>query len=130
MEGFEALLARASDEVEGPEANQALWDRRLASHEMFGRATCYEMVIPESVKSWDEFRRNQLTKLVHHLQSKQEAFPGGPHLLIGVWRGLRLYLYEGPAFLSAVAEIEGCPVSLIQRRILEGPPLLLGPGKA
>jgi hypothetical protein len=130
VDRLERLLSKAKNRVEGLEGNRALWDARTELLESFGRATCYEMVLPSEHPSWESLVRDQLPRLVHYLDTKHESIPGGHHVMISVWRGSSLHIFDGRLFWQTIAEIEGLEPNTLRRQILEGPRLLLGPGPA
>jgi hypothetical protein len=129
MSPIDLLVEAASSSVDGIGANEALWNAREDTLEMFGRATGYEMVVRDDPEeTWADFLQNKIPRLIRYLETKRETIPGGRHVRISVWRRSRLYLFDGPSFWAAVARIEGCAVEELIEKVLRASRPLLGPG--
>lgn len=79
--GFDELLARADQTVEGPELNRALFE---AKQEIGAGAAGYEIVVDD--RSFEDFLRVDLPRLTEHLLAKRLPMLGAPTLLVTIWR--------------------------------------------
>lgn len=116
MQPFEALLERASDRVEGTGANQALWNIRAQLQAEYANVVCYEMVVDER-STWDGFLHLQIPRLTEHLSAKGLPMLGGPSVLLSVWSGPSLFLFDCESFFRAIREIEQVSPAELDRRI-------------
>lgn len=137
-DAFSTLLERADRTVAGPEANAALWETHVRLSETIGQAINYEIVLSGPDQVWPAFLEAELVKLLDHLQAKHSKLPDGPGLCVGLWSTEQVHIFEGPAFIEHIADIEGCTVDTLIDRVrlwqaqrdarLEGVQALLPPG--
>src|SRR5262245_19288586 len=105
MDSFERLLARASSEIDGHDANRALWDARAELETRFTNVVCYEMVVGEN-DAWSEFLARTIPRVTEHLTAKGLPMLGAPSALLSIWRGRKMFMFESRNFFDAVREIE------------------------
>ena len=118
QQSFDQLLANATDEVDGPDANRMLWETRARLQAEHGRAVCYELVLTGKDWTWNEFVRTEMIKLTDHLEAKQIAPPSSAEVLVLVWRDSTMHVFDGPGFWSAVADVEECSVDALINRVV------------
>ena len=118
LERYEQLIDLAIQEVDGPDANQVLWDRRVALTEEHGQAIGYELVIPiDRTPPWETFVEMELVKLTDHLLAKNEPPLGSPYVTVAVWRATQMFIYTAPGFWEAIAQLQACTVDALLDRV-------------
>jgi hypothetical protein len=118
MDPFERLLARASSEVTGHDANRALWDARAELETRYSNVVCYEMVAAEK-DTWSDFLARTIPRLTEHLSAKGLPMLGGPNAILSVWRGDKLFIFDSASFFGAVREIQGLDESGFWKQIAQ-----------
>lgn len=115
---IERLLDQAQDSVAGLEANLALWNAKQALIERFGNALSYELIVDQrSASPWTELLEQRMPSLRSYLDSKGVSGVPGPVVLISLWWGDRLYLFEGGDFFRTIAEICGLTTEELDHRL-------------
>lgn len=136
-EKLRELLAAAFREAPAREANLAI---SRARREMAGgdpdddegpALRSYELVLT----TWDVFARDQVPKLVYHLESVGAHLPGCGGVMVSAFVGDRLYFIEAAALVAKVCAMLGVtPEQLVEwhglgeQRTAIRDPLLLLPG--
>jgi hypothetical protein len=116
METFDRLLERARSSVHGSEANQTLWTLREELEARYRNVVLYEMVLGQDL-SWDTFLKSLVPRLTEHLFAKGVPMLGGPNVIVSVWRGSTMFIFEPDAFFDAIREIEGISADELKIRI-------------
>lgn len=109
MDAYERLIGFASERIEGPEANRTLWELREKLEQEFPVVVCYEIVV-DPATPWKAFRERMLARLAEHLKAKKQKLPGSRSVITPVWSGSEMYLFDSPALLHAIAQIDGVTV--------------------
>ena len=135
MEKLRELLAAAFREVPAREANVAISrarrERAGADPDDEGAPSLrsYEMVL----STWEAFVRDQLPKLVYHLESVGAHLPGCGGVMVSAFLGERLFFIDAQAVIAkACALLAVTPEQLVERhglgesRTAVTEPLLLG----
>ncbi len=117
-ERLKELLAPAFREVPAREANQAIARARREQagsdpdDEDAPALRSYEIVLT----SWDAFVRDQVPKLVYHLESVGAHLPECRGVMISAFVGDRLHFLEAGALVSRVCAMLGVtPAQLVER---------------
>lgn len=117
-EKLRELLEPAFREVPALEANTAIGRARREAaggdpdDEEAPSLRAYELVLG----TWDSFVRDQLPKLVYHLESVGAHLPHGRGVLIAAFAGDRLYFLAAEALISRVCQLLGeTPEQLVER---------------
>jgi hypothetical protein len=112
------LLEPAFREVPGSEANQAIARARREragsdpDDETAPAVRSYELVL----STWERFVRDQLPKLVYHLESVGARLPRCRGVMISAFLGERLFLVDAEALVERVCKILGVtPEQLVAR---------------
>jgi hypothetical protein len=112
------LLEPAFREVPGREANQAIARARREraggdpDDEAAPAVRSYELVLT----TWESFVRDQLPKLVYHLESVGARLPRCRGVMISAFLGERLFLVDAEALLARVCRMLGVtPEQLVAR---------------
>jgi hypothetical protein len=117
MDAFDRLVGMATEHVEGPDANRAMWEARERLQAEFGRAVFYEIVADaEGPEAWERFMATQLVKLADHMKAKRVELPGARFMLILIWRNGIVHQFDAPAFWRSVAEIAETDVAALIER--------------
>lgn len=138
-ERLRELLEPAFREVPAGEANQAIARARREAaggdpgDEDAPALRAYELALT----SWESFVREQLPKLVYHLESVGAHLPGCRGVLIAAFAGERLFFIHAEALLGRACRILGAtPAQLVERHgtgelrtAIREPLLLAGPPK-
>ena len=106
MEPIDQLLKHAANEVDGQEATRALWDTRLELEQSYSNVVGYEIVLKEN-ESWAEFLAFTIPRVTEHFSAKGLPLRGTASAILAVWRGRKMYMFDGPHFFEAIREIEG-----------------------
>ena len=126
---FSELLAKAEHKIEGPQANQWLWDYRNQTEQNFGQCYLYEEVLPAKLSAFEDYRAKLLERLRIHLEAKNLKPPVGPFMLILLWTSSHVHVFGAERFYHALCEIQGCELDQLLRS--EGQPVMaLPPPKA
>jgi hypothetical protein len=118
MDSFDKLLARASSEIPGLEANRALWEAREELEAQYTNVVCYEMVIGEN-DAWSEFLARTIPRVTEHFSAKGLPMLGAPSALLSVWRGDKLYLFRSKDFFDVIRELEELDERSLWKQISE-----------
>jgi hypothetical protein len=117
-ERLKELLEPAFREVPGSEANQAIARARREraggdpDDEEAPAVRSYELVLT----SWERFVRDQLPKLVYHLESVGARLPRCRGVMISAFLGERLFLVEAEALVARICRMLGVtPEQLVAR---------------
>lgn len=117
-ERLKELLAPAFREVPAREANQAIARARREraggdpADEDAPVLRSYELVL----STWEAFAREQVPKLVYHLESVGARLPECRGVLISAFAGDRLYFLDARALVSRACALLGVtPDELVER---------------
>lgn len=117
-ERLKELLAPAFREVPAREANQAIARARREraggdpADEDAPALRSYELVL----STWEAFAREQVPKLVYHLESVGARLPECRGVLISAFAGDRLYFLDARALISRACALLGVtPEELVER---------------
>lgn len=117
-ERLKELLAPAFREVPAREANQAIARARREraggdpADEDAPALRSYELVL----STWEAFARDQVPKLVYHLESVGAHLPECRGVLISAFAGDRLYFLDARALISRACALLGVtPEELVER---------------
>ena len=139
QEKLRELLEPAFREVPAREANQAI---SRARRERAGgdpddddapALRSYEIVL----STWETFLRDQLPKLVYHLESIGAHLPGCKGVMISAFAGDRLFFVDAKALIQRVCKMAGTTSDRLvalhgtgeRRTAIREDPLLLPPPK-
>lgn len=138
-ERLRQLVEPALREAPAREANEAIQRARRAAaggdpdDEDAPALRSYELVLT----TWESFEREQLPKLVYHLESVGAHLPGCHGVLVAAFAGERLFFVLAEALISRFCGISGAtPEQLVERygtgelrTAIREPLLLPGPPK-
>lgn len=136
-EKLQELLEPAFREVPAEEANEAIARARREAaggdpdDEEAPALRSYELVLT----TWESFARDQLPKLVYHLESVGAHLPGCRGVVVAAFAGERLFFISAEALVRRVCRILGAtPEQLVERHgtgevrtAIREPLLLSGP---
>jgi hypothetical protein len=108
------LLLPAFREVDAREANEAIASarREKAGSDSGDELRSYELVLT----TWDAFVREQVGKLVYHLESMGAHLPDCRGVLISAFLGDRLYFVEAHAFVAQAGRMLGLTAEQLSER--------------
>ena len=110
-ERLKELLEPAFREADAREANQAISDARQREDEAQPLRS-YELVL----STWETFAKEQVPKLVYHLESVGAFLPKCRGVLVSAFCGDRLYFIEAEAFMARVCRILGATPEQLSER--------------
>jgi hypothetical protein len=116
MDAFDRLVEHAGAHVPGLEANRALWDLRLVLETQYSNVVLYEIVVADGTP-WDTFLRTNLPKFTEHLAAKGIDMLGGPNVILSIWRGHTMFVFDCAEFFEAVRVIEEISAEELKMRI-------------
>ncbi|MBK8014909.1 MAG: hypothetical protein IPK13_26630 [Deltaproteobacteria bacterium] len=113
---YDRLLEHADERILGPEANEAMWQRRSELEASFGRCVGYEIWIDPHVP-WPTFLESTLARMREHFQAKRLPVLGDASVQLYIWRDEFAYRFSAQSFFKAISTIEDTDLRSLEQRI-------------